>query len=206
MENFDLHTPVMMFLRWIHYLAGIIWIGLLYFFNFINVSFAKTLDAESKKKVVPELMPRALWWFRWGAMVTWLSGILFVIWKNWIASPSAGFMGEGGLMTSSWGKWISLGALFGTVMWFNVWFVIWPNQRKIIKAIKGGEAPDAKWASQASFRSKMNTWLSVPLLFSMGAASHFPYVAWYTQLIVVGVGFLVAHHLIKIGTKVSTEV
>ena len=86
-------------LRWIHFIAGIIWIGHLYFFNFVNSVFAKTLDAETKKKVVPELMPRALFWFRWGAMVTLLSGLAIIIWKMFIIS-NAGLTGEGGLFTS----------------------------------------------------------------------------------------------------------
>src|ERR1039457_4459925 len=97
------------FFRWFHVVFGIMWIGLLYFFNFVNANFAKTLDADTKKKVVPELMPRALFWFRWAAMITFLLGLALLYinyspnnWQN---------------MTTARGHWISLGALFGTIMW-----------------------------------------------------------------------------------------
>ncbi len=169
----DLHTTVLFVLRWIHVIAGIIWIGHLYFFNFVNANLAKTYDADTKKKVVPELMPRALFFFRWGAMVTFVVGWFYIFWKLFVASD-AGFSGEGGLMTSTWGQWISLGATLGSIMWFNVWFVIWPAQKKIISAVKAGTAPDAALVNKATLASKINTYLSFPMLFCMGAASHPP--------------------------------
>src|SRR3989344_262263 len=129
----DLHTTVLFVLRWIHLVAGILWIGLLYFFNFVNGPLAKTYDADTKKKVVPELMPRALFFFRWAAMVTFGVGWIYIIWKLYVAS-NAGMRGEGGLLSSTWGNWISLGSALGSIMWFNVWFIIWPNQKKIISA------------------------------------------------------------------------
>src|SRR5687767_8752505 len=83
----DLMTLVIpILLRWIHVLFGIIWIGHLYFFNFVNVNFEKSLDATMKKPVIPQLRPRALWWFRWGAMITMLSGVTYIIWEQFVAS------------------------------------------------------------------------------------------------------------------------
>jgi uncharacterized membrane protein len=85
MEFPDAHTNAMLFLRWVHFLAGITWIGLLYFFNLVNVPFMKEIDGATKGKVVPALMPRALWWFRWGAVVTVLVGVLYYmdfLWKE----------------------------------------------------------------------------------------------------------------------------
>ena len=202
---FDLHTNVLFAARWIHYVAGIIWIGHLYFFNFVNANFAKTLDASCKQKVVPELMPRALFWFRWGAMFTLLSGLTIIIWKLWIASD-AGFAGDVGLMTSSWGQWSSFGALLGIIMWFNVWFIIWPAQRKIIPAIKAGKAPDAALVKRATHVSKINTYLSIPMLFGMGAASHLPQFNFLIMIGALLLGSTVAWLAFAGAPKISTKV
>ena len=203
----DIDTTILMILRWIHFLAGIIWIGLLYFFNFINGPFQKTLDASAKKQVVAALMPRTLWWFRWGAMVTILSGYGYIYWKNWVAS-SAQFSGPGGLMTSTWGQWIVLGGLLGTIMWFNVWFIIWPAQKKIITWVKAGEAPRqmAGLAKRALLASRANTYLSIPLLFCMGGASHFPAFNPVTIVVVFAVGFATVWTFINISGKVGKTV
>ena len=185
----DFHTTLMFLLRWIHFIAGITWIGLLYFFNFINIPVTGTMDAESKKKVVPELMPRALFFFRWGAMFTFLTGAAIIVIKYFLIG--SGMTGTSGLMSTPGGLWITFGALFGTVMWFNVWFIIWPAQKKIIPAVKAGEAPPAGLPAKAAMASRINTYLSVPLLFFMGAGSegHYPIFNYYTLIIVIVVGF-----------------
>jgi uncharacterized membrane protein len=203
-------------LRWIHIVAGIIWIGHLYFFNFVNAQFAATLDGPTRQKVVPELMPRALYWFRWGAAWTWVTGVLLLLVVFW----HGGLMFAAGrgwsllavlmvlvtflaaalydvLAKSGWGKDIRLlagvgwaltvlvilayrgvgfgyrayvihtGALFGTIMAYNVWMRIWPAQQKIITAVKQGQAPDPAVAAMAGARSRHNTYLSVPLIWAM---------------------------------------
>ena len=187
----DLNTTLMFLLRWIHLIAGITWIGLLYFFNFINIPLTGTLDADSKKKVVPELMPRALFFFRWGAMFTFLAGAGIIIIKYFIVG--SGMSGVSGLMSTPSGLWITFGALFGTVMWFNVWFIIWPAQQKIIPAVKAGQAPPAGLPAKAAMASRINTYLSVPLLFFMGAGSegHYPMFNYYTLVLVIVVGFVI---------------
>ncbi len=190
---------IQMIFRWLHFVFGILWIGHLYFFNFVNATFQSRLDAPTKQKVVPELMPRALWWFRWGAMVTFLTGYLMIYWRYWVSSDA----GMTGFMASSYGQWISLGATFGTIMWFNVWFVIWPIQKGVIKAVAAGEKPDAAKVERARKASKLNTFLSIPLLFSMGAASHFPVSGWLWQVIVVALGFLIAQTFYKLAPKVG---
>jgi uncharacterized membrane protein len=190
----DIHTIVLQLLRWIHFLAGITWIGHLYFFNLVNVPFQGTIDAETKKKVNPQLILRALWWFRWGAMFTVLAGLLYLIWKQWIASD-AGLFGVGGLWNhSSYGSWITLGGLLGIIMWFNVWFIIWPAQQKLIGWVMHGGAPpeQPQIAKRALLASRTNTYLSVPMLFCMGAASHFPNASVLWMLIVIAVGFGIA--------------
>lgn len=201
---FDKHTHILFLLRWIHFIAGITWIGLLYFFNFVNVPFVKTLDAETKKKVIPQLAPRALFWFRWGAMFTFLSGVFYIIWRIFIAT-NAGLTGTGGLFTSTWGQWISFGGLLGTIMWFNVWFIIWPAQKKIILWTKEGQSPPemAGLAKRAYLASRTNTYLSMPMLFGMAAASHFPSFSIWIALMALILGVVLAWHLIKISTKVS---
>ncbi len=199
----DGNTTLMFFLRWIHLFAGITWIGLLYFFNFINIPLGGTMDGETKKKVVPELMPRALFFFRWGAMFTFLSGAAIILIKYFLVG--SGFTGDSGLMTTPGGLWITFGALFGIIMWFNVWFIIWPAQQKIIPAIRAGQAPPAGLAKRATHASKVNTYMSLPLLFFMGAGSegHYPIFNWYTLVIVIALGFMVIKFTYVGSTKIK---
>lgn len=168
-----------MLLRWIHYFSGVVWIGVLYYFNFIQGEWFKELDADEKIKssrgvAVRTLVPRALAWFRWGAMFTWLSGIIILGLKiHWAG-------GMAGLMKTSWWVYIGTGALFGTFMFLNVWLIIWPKQKIVIASAKqvaaGGAAlPEAAAAgAKAGLASRHNTLFSIPLLFFMGAASHLP--------------------------------
>lgn len=203
----DVHTIHLIAFRWIHYIAGIIWIGHLYFFNFVNVPFGKTMDANVKKLVVPQLMPRALWWFRWGAMFTFLSGWAYVAWKIFIATD-AGLFGTGGLLSSTWGLWIFLGGLLGTVMWFNVWFIIWPIQKKLIGWVKQGQAaPEAAALTRRAFlASRLNTYLSIPLLFCMAGASHFPSFSVLAAVVILALGSGIAWLLIeKISPKAGSN-
>jgi len=155
-------------LRWIHFLAGITWIGLLYYFNFVQVPFFAETEAPVRTGAIQKLVPRALWWFRWGAMFTFLSGGLIILHR----------MGQGGFFAGSYGWAILLGGLLGTLMWANVWFVIWPNQKIVIQnAIDTGAGKPANpgaapAGARAGLTSRTNTMLSVPMLFFMGAASH----------------------------------
>lgn len=228
-------TNIQMLLRWIHFLAGITWIGLLYFFNLVNVPVMKALDAPTKGKVIPVLMPKALWWFRWGAVVTVLAGIIYYLIILSTEPPAA----PGSLMWATFGKWllcvavawaiiyflllpkqgalnngrvlavlilivvalmggvlvhwnsyldasnraisIGVGGGIGTIMLLNVWGIIWPCQKRIIawtkaNAEQGTPVPpeSAKLARQAFLASRTNAWLSIPMLFFMAAASHYP--------------------------------
>lgn len=224
--------------RWIHVVAGVIWIGHLYFFNWVNAHLAKTYDADSKKKVVPELMPRALYWFRYGALFTWITGILLL---GMVYHMGTGMMAENdadkglnigrgaviaiiigpmlydilwktvfkgkemaGVVVSfivlavlTWyfdhflpgrAAYIHVGAMLGTTMAMNVWMRIWPAQKKIIGAIKEGKAPDAEWAALAGLRSKHNTYMSVPLIFTM-VSSHYPTLFSFTTASGAQIGY-----------------
>ena len=195
----DINSNIQFLMRWFHFIFGILWIGHLYFFNFVNGVVMKTLDGPTKQKVVPELMPRALWWFRWGALVTWFTGVGQIVWKYWIASDG----GWSAFMGSTWGQWISLGAVFGTVMFINVWCVIWPAQKEIIAAVKAGQTPNAAKAERARKASKLNTFLSIPLLFAMGAASHYPLSSPVVMVVAIAGGFIIAHGFYKMSLKVG---
>ena len=152
--------------RWIHFLSGITWIGLLYYFNFVQGPFMAEADAATKSGATQKLVPRALWWFRWSAAVTFLAGVVILGMRR--ASWS-----------DPWGLTILTGAALGTVMLANVWRVIWPNQKIVIAnavAIAAGgqaNAAAAGAARRAFLASRTNVVLSFPMLFFMGAASHF---------------------------------
>ena len=158
-------------LRWVHTMAGITWIGLLYYFNFVQGEWFKETDGSSKTAAVQKLVPRALWWFRWAAMVTFLAGTLTLISKG---------MRGWEIYSSSWGILILTGSVLGTLMFLNVWMIIWPKQKVVIASTNqvadGGEAIQeaAGCAAKAALASRTNTLFSIPMLLFMGAASHYP--------------------------------
>jgi uncharacterized membrane protein len=159
-------------LRWIHFMAGITWIGILYYFNFVQTPFFAETEAPVRVGAIQKLVPRALWWFRWGAMVTFLAGILIYLLRMHE-------MGAGLFFSSSYGISITVGGLIGTIMFLNVWLVIWPNQQIVMastnQVASGGQAlPEAAGAARrAALTSRTNTVFSIPMLFYMGAASHY---------------------------------
>lgn len=223
-----------MLFRWTHFVAGITWMGLLYFFNLVNVPFMKEIDASTKNKVVPLLMPRALWWFRWSSVVTVIAGIaywgtivtgdarnggassgmamasFFIIWTiTWgilyaLLIPGRGILDKGPVLAllyaiiviaASWlflslndHGWesnrllaIGIGGGLGWVMMLNVWGVIWRIQKRLIQwtrenAASGTPIPEKskRMARMAFLTSRANAFMSIPLLFFMGAASHYP--------------------------------
>ncbi len=163
---------VLFLLRWFHFLAGITWIGILYYFNFVQTPFFATAEPAVRSGMIAgSLVGRALWWFRWGAMFTFITGWLIIL-------DRMGRMGPGNFFDQSYGWAIFTGGTLGSIMWANVWFVIWPAQKVVIASAtqvsKGGQAiPDAAARGQrAGFASRTNTLFSIPMLFFMGAASH----------------------------------
>ncbi|ASV09148.1 hypothetical protein B2G50_10805 [Leptospira interrogans serovar Canicola] len=149
-------------LKSIDFLAGVAWIGLLWYINFVQGSFFAETDADTKKNATQQLVPRVLWWFRWGAMFTFLSGWCMII--HQIINGA----------TLSSGQWLAIilgGGLLGSLMWFNVWFVIWPAQKVVIASAKGETTENpAPRAARGLLASRTNTLLSIPMLFLMGAA------------------------------------
>ncbi len=230
----DVNTNLQMLFRWIHFIAGITWIGLLYFFNLVNIPFLNELDPASKGKVFPALMTRALWWFRWSSVVTVLMGLAY--WGSIVGSDARnGDATSGGAMGSFFGIWtvtwalmyacvipgkgvlnkgpalaviytaivlaaswlflhlndhgwesnrllaIGIGGGIGWMMMLNVWGVVWRAQKKLIRwtqdnATNSTPMPEkAAYLSRQSFlMARANFVLSFPLLFLMGAASHYP--------------------------------
>lgn len=170
-------TPeVLIGLRWVHFAAGITWIGLLYWFNLINVPFQKVLDPSVKGQVNPPLFTRALAWFRWSAVVTVVAGLLLIWGLYWQ---------DGNLFGSNTEITIFAGGLLGLVMLFNVWVFIWPNQKRVLAAMSAGETPDPAWPRNTLYASRTNFVLSFPMLFFMAGSSHYP-LDW-TGVAVVGV-------------------
>ncbi|OFW40602.1 MAG: hypothetical protein A3J28_02190 [Acidobacteria bacterium RIFCSPLOWO2_12_FULL_60_22] len=204
----DLYSNLHLLMRWLHVLAGIIWVGHLYFFNFVNVPLQAVLDDAGKKSVVPKLMTRALWWFRWGAMITFLAGLILFM-MNYMYAPGAGFgstslfMDAEGITGRAW--WILFGMTLATIMWFNVWFIIWPIQKKILGGTaKAEELPTIR--RRAYLASRTNTYLSGPMLFGMLAPSHYGAINLVTVLIAAALGLAAIWHAIKFSSKVGTSV
>jgi len=200
----DFYSNFVFLLRWLHIMSGITWIGLLYFFNFVNGPFQAKLDKELKPSVNPLLMPRALWWFRWGAMMTFIFGLLLFFVKY--MQPGM-FHDEDGGVTSR-AMWIMMGMTFGTIMWFNVWFIIWPAQKKLIKWTRDRQSPAEMpaLAKRAATASKINTYLSAPMLFAMIAPNNYASFSWLALVVVVVIGETVIWSLYKIAPKVGTSI
>jgi len=155
-------------LRWVHFMAGITWIGMLYYLNFAQTPFFATeLGGTARSPMLRGLVPNVLWWFRWGAMITFLTGWTIVITKMAVGGSSHAYYAT-----------ILTGGLLGSFMWYNVWFVIMPRQRIIMANAEGvaaGKPADPQAAAVgpvAGRASRTNTLFSIPMLFFMGAASH----------------------------------
>jgi uncharacterized membrane protein len=158
-------AEVLFGIRVVHFLAGITWIGLLYWFNLVSVPTQRVLDAAVKPQVNPPLFTRALAWFRHSAWITVLAGLLLIYGRYWQ---------NGDIVDSNSAKTILVGGLLGIAMLVNVWAVIWPNQRKVLAAMAAGEKPDPVWPRNALYASRANFAMSFPMLAFMAGASHLP--------------------------------
>ncbi len=157
--------------RWLHVFFGIIWIGHLYYLNFVQGSFMAEADAATKSAVLTKLLPKVLWWFRWGAMWTMVTGVVMLgIYGKQYYSVETGWTGTGLMFLT--------GSLFALTMWANVWFVIWPNQKIVIAsatqvAAGGAALPNAAASgAKALLASRTNVLFSIPMLFYMLSARH----------------------------------
>ena len=162
------------FMRWLHVLSGVMWIGLLWYFNFVQIPTMPAIPDEQKPAIGKHIAPKALFWFRWGAMSTIVTGLILAMLNGYLISVLTLGASEGFAVRSH--VLLGIGMWMGIIMWFNVWFVIWPNQ---IKALNIGNAhpdlaADAKAASArtAMLFSRTNTVLSIPMLFAMVSAQN----------------------------------
>ena len=163
------------FFRSFHILFGIAWIGLLYYFNFIQTEYVKVADPDAKADVMKKLAPNALWWFRWAAFFTFLTGLILIH-----------------QITARIGTEIILGVTMGTIMMLNVWGIIWRNQ-KIVLGMKDGDVATA--AAKAGLASRTNTLFSVPMLMYMVYSAHAPgsYLVledWSSLSLIIGLAII----------------
>ncbi|MDJ0758051.1 MAG: urate hydroxylase PuuD [Woeseiaceae bacterium] len=168
--SFNVHS----FIVWIHVMAGITWIGLLYYFNFVQVpALAEAVSDEGGPGgagITKYVAPRALWWFRWGAVVTWLSGAAYLGHLGiFMDAFTLGMMSD---VPNPAAMWIGVGAWLGTIMLFNVWVLIWPNQKKVLGMVEASADEIAKAKNTALLASRTNTLLSIPMLMSMVGYGH----------------------------------
>ena len=163
------------FFRSFHILFGIAWIGLLYYFNFVQTEYVKVADPDAKADVMKKLAPNALWWFRWAAFFTFLTGLILIH-----------------QITARIGTEIILGVTMGAIMMLNVWGIIWRNQ-KIVLGMKDGDVATA--AAKAGLASRTNTLFSVPMLMYMVYSAHAPgsYLVledWSSLSLIIGLGII----------------
>jgi uncharacterized membrane protein len=156
------------FVRWLHVVCGVMWIGLLWYFNFVQIPNMPNIPDDQKPAIGKVIAPAALWWFRWGAMGTIIFGLLLAWMSGYLMSAlTIGLMDGVAKHT-----FIGIGMWMGVIMWFNVWFVIWPNQQKALGMVEVDADTKAASARTAMLFSRTNTLLSFPMLFSMVAAQN----------------------------------
>lgn len=146
--------------RWLHVLSGVMWIGLLWYFNFVQIPNMPNIPDDQKPAIGKVIAPAALFWFRWGAMATIITGLILAMISGYLIDA---------LTLRGSGTVIGIGMWMGIIMWFNVWFVIWPNQKKALGMVEADADTKAKAARTAMLFSRTNTLLSIPMLFCMVA-------------------------------------
>ena len=151
--------------RWLHVLFGVLWIGLLYYFNFVQIPTMPSIPAELKPAIGKHIAPKALFFFRWGAALTVLTGLVLAYLMGY---EKEALTFQPGFQLIGTGMWIAL------VMAFNVWFIIWPNQKRALGIVEADDASKAKSARTAMLTSRVNTLLSIPMLYAMASYQSLP--------------------------------
>ena len=156
------------FFRWLHVLSGVMWIGLLWYFNFVQIPNMPKIPDEQKPAIGKVIAPAALWWFRWGAMSTIVTGLILASLNGYLVEAALLGLTDGAPKSTA----IGIGMWLGIIMWANVWFVIWPNQKRALGMVEVDADTKAKSARTAMLFSRTNTLLSVPMLFAMVSAQN----------------------------------
>lgn len=162
------HTWMAFFFRWLHVLSGVMWIGLLWYFNFVQIPNMPKIPDDQKPAIGKVIAPAALWWFRWAALSTLVTGLLLALMNGYLADALLlGISDSVGRHTA-----IGIGMWLGIIMAFNVWFVIWPNQKKALGIVEVAAEEKAAAARTAMLFSRTNTMLSLPMLYAMVSAQN----------------------------------
>jgi len=162
MEFVDLHWWTLCF-RWLHILSGVMWIGHLWYFNFTQAPTVPKIPMELRPAIGKFILPEALFWFRWGAMATIVTGLILAYLLGNLGPALSLGVGAHSLPTTGLG----FGMWLGIIMWFNVWFIIWPNQKKVMGMTEATDDEKKRAARTASLTSRVNTMLSIPMLYGM---------------------------------------
>ena len=153
--------------RWLHVLSGVMWIGILWYFNFVQIPNMGNIPDDQKPAISKVIAPAALWWFRWGAMATIITGLILAAMNGYLTQALA--LGTDGVAKHTM---IGIGMWLGIIMFFNVWFIIWPNQKVALGIVDGSADEKAASARKAMLFSRTNTMLSIPMLFAMVSAQN----------------------------------
>ena len=156
------------FLRWLHVLSGVMWIGILWYFNFVQIPNMSKIPDEQKPAIGKVIAPAALFWFRWAAMATIVTGLILAMMNGYLLEALLLGISDSAPKHMA----IGIGMWLGIIMWFNVWFIIWPNQKRVLGIVEADADTKAKSARTAMLLSRTNTLLSIPMLFAMVAAQN----------------------------------
>ncbi len=167
-QGYDGMTFGAFFLRWLHVLSGVMWIGLLWYFNFVQIPNMGKIPDEQKPAIGKVIAPAALWWFRWAAMATIVTGLIVAMMNGYLIDALTLSLGDGVPKNTA----IGIGMWLGIIMWANVWFVIWPNQKRALGMVECSPEEKAASARTAMLFSRTNTLLSFPMLFAMVSAQN----------------------------------
>ncbi len=154
--------------RWFHVLSGVMWVGLLWYFNFVQIPTMPKIPDELKPAIGKHIAPAALFWFRWGAMATIVTGLVLAALNGYLVEAITIGLTDGVAKHTA----IGIGMWLGTIMWFNVWFIIWPNQQKALGLVETDDATKKASARTAMLFSRTNTLLSIPMLYAMISAQN----------------------------------
>jgi uncharacterized membrane protein len=156
------------FFRWLHVMSGVMWIGLLWYFNFVQIPSMPKIPDEQKPAISKVIAPTALFWFRWAAMATLVTGLILAFMNGYLVDALTLGLTSGVAKSTA----IGIGMWLGMIMWFNVWFVIWPNQQRALGMVQVTPDVKARSARTAMLFSRTNTMLSIPMLYSMVSAQN----------------------------------